>query len=70
MVIVHGNQTEAVPAAYRRYLTRTFRRAFDLQGTPVVVEFKTGDNPYRGRRNKLTPRQQRKRERMLRHVKR
>lgn len=70
VVIVHGNQTADVPAAYRRYLTGVFRRAFSLQGTPVVVEFKTGNNPFKGRRNPLTPRQQRKRQRLIRHVKR
>ena len=70
LVVVHGNQTAEVPAAYRRYLTRVFRKTFSLEGTPVVVDFRTGDNPYKGRRNKLTPRQQRRRRRMIRHVRR
>jgi GTP-binding protein len=30
------------------------------------VEFRTDENPYAGRRNELTPRQQRKRKRMVR----
>lgn len=68
--IIHGNQTEHVPAAYKRYLMNFFIEALRLRGTPVRMEFKTGKNPYAGRRNKLTPRQQRKRQRMLRHVKR
>jgi GTP-binding protein len=70
VVVVHGNQTGAVPDSYRRYLVRHFREAFRLQGTPVRVEFRTGENPYQGRRNTLTPRQQRRRKRLLRHVKR
>ena len=69
VIVVHGNQTERVPESYRRYLVNRFRKAFKLRGTPVRLQFKTGDNPYRGRRNKLTPRQERKRRRMMKHVK-
>ena len=29
--------------------------------------FRSGDNPFAGRRNKLTPRQQRRRQRVMRH---
>ena len=50
-VIVHGNRTEHVPQAYRRYLSNCLRRALKLIGTPVVVEFKRGENPYKGRRD-------------------
>ncbi len=69
-LIVHGNQTEAVPESYRRYLAGVFRRRFQLRGTPLVVEFRTGDNPYEGRRNELSARQHRRRKRLLRHTKR
>jgi GTP-binding protein len=34
------------------------------------LELKSGDNPFAGRRNKLTPRQQRKRARLQQFVKR
>jgi GTPase len=54
-IVIHGNQTESVPDAYRRYLESRFRKAFDLYGTPVRLEFRTGKNPYAERRNKLTP---------------
>jgi GTPase len=70
VIVIHGNQTERLPDAYRRYLANHFRKAFRLQGTPVRLTFKTSDNPYKGRRNKLTPRQERKRKRLLRHAKR
>ena len=65
IIVVHGNQTERLPQAYRRYLVNAFRKRFDLAGTPVRIEFKSSQNPYAGRRNTLTPRQQRKRARML-----
>ena len=67
VVVIHGTQAERTPEDYRRYLCNCFRKAFDLFGTPVRVEFRSEDNPYAGRRNPLTPRQQRKRKRLLRH---
>jgi GTP-binding protein len=70
VIVIHGNQTERLPDTYRRYLVNHFRKAFRLQGTPVRLTFKTSDNPYKGRRNKLTPRQERKRKRLIRHAKR
>jgi GTPase len=68
LIVIHGNQTVAVPAAYRRYLENVYRDAFDLMGTPVKVEFRTGNNPYKGRRNPLTARQVKSRQRLKRHV--
>ena len=68
VIVVHGNRTELVPASYRRYLAGRFRAAFTLVGTPLRIEFRTGENPFKGRRNTLTPRQRRRRERLLRHV--
>jgi GTP-binding protein len=69
VIVIHGNQTERVPEAYRRYLINRFRKVFRLKGTPVRLSFRTGDNPYKGRRNKLTPRQQQRRKRLMKHVK-
>jgi GTP-binding protein len=69
LVVIHGNQTENVPKSYKRYLENTFRRIMDIEGTPIRIEFKTGENPFAGRRNTLTPRQIRKKERMVSHHK-
>ncbi len=68
VIVIHGNQTEKLPEAYRRYLINRFRKAFKLQGTPVRLSFKTSDNPFKGRRNKLTPRQEKSRKRLMKHV--
>jgi GTP-binding protein len=65
-IMIHGNQTESLPASYVRYLENGFRAALDLHGTPVHVALRTGDNPYKGKRNKLTPRQEYRRKRMIR----
>ncbi len=69
-IVIHGNQTEAVPDAYRRYLENFFRRALELEGTPIRIEFKSGENPYEGRKNALTPRQIKRRKRLFRYLKR
>lgn len=68
-IVIHGNQTERLPKSYQRYLANHFRDALALVATPVVLEFRTADNPFKGRRNTLTPRQQRRRKRLLKHVK-
>ncbi len=49
IIVIHGNQTESVPAHYKRYLEKTFRRVLDLHGTPLRIEFRTTDNPFASR---------------------
>jgi GTP-binding protein len=68
-IVVHGNQTESVPESYTRYLENRFRTVLHLVGTPIRIIFKTGANPYAGRRNELTERQQARRKRVMRHSK-
>jgi GTP-binding protein len=50
LIIIHGNALEHVPDSYQRYLEKTFRLAFDLQGTPLRVQFKEGRNPFEHKR--------------------
>ncbi|MCP3664005.1 MAG: ribosome biogenesis GTPase Der [Gammaproteobacteria bacterium] len=69
IIVIHGNQADAVPATYKRYLINRFRKALKLDGTPIRIEFKTGKNPFEGRKNKLTKRQVQKRQRLKKHVK-
>lgn len=63
-IVIHGSRTRTLPDAYRRYLANTFIRHFDLEGTPVVLEFRDSDNPYKARRNTLSKRQLDKRKRL------
>ena len=70
VVVVHGNSAEETPEPYARYLARAVRTRFGLHGTPLRIEFRSGENPFAGRRNPLTPRQARRRKRLLRHAKR
>lgn len=68
-IIIHGNQTADVPESYRRYLAHKFTDALKLKGTPLRLEFRTGENPFKGRKNKLTDRQVSRRRRLMSHVK-
>lgn len=68
LIVIHGTQTEALPVSYQRYLINRFRRTLALQGTPLRLELRTGDNPFAGRRNMLNPRQIKKRQRLREHV--
>ncbi len=69
VIVIHGNQVDRVPDTYKRYLSNFFQRELKLFGTPVRIDFKRGDNPYSHIRNKLTPLQQRKKNRFLKMVK-
>lgn len=69
VIVVHGNQLERLPEDYKRYLTHFFRKRLKLNGTPVQIQLKSGKNPYEGRRNKLTPHQEYKRKRLMKHIK-
>ncbi|CAO96078.1 ribosome biogenesis GTPase Der [Erwinia tasmaniensis] len=69
IVVIHGNQVKDLPDSYKRYLMNYFRRSLDIMGTPIRIQFKEGDNPYEGKRNLLTPNQQRKRQRLMSHLK-
>ena len=68
-IIIHGNRTEYVPESYTRYLANYFRQTLKLTGTQLRIEYKAGENPFEGKRNTLTPRQEYKRKRMMDHIK-
>jgi GTP-binding protein len=46
LIIIHGTALGEVPDSYRRYLEHFFAEAFQLRGTPLRIQFKTGVNPY------------------------
>jgi GTP-binding protein len=51
-IIIHGNALDRVPDSYKRYLEGFFRNKFELIGTPMAIEFRTGRNPYAGKAQK------------------
>jgi len=69
LIVIHGNQTGKVPNSYQRYLEKVFRRQLKLAGTPIRIEFRTSENPYAEKRNKLTERQVQRKRRLMAHVK-
>ncbi|SFS13396.1 GTP-binding protein [Dyella sp. OK004] len=68
-IVIHGSRTKHIAPAYRRYLENFFRKRFRLEGTPVRIDFRDGENPYAGKKNVLTEGQLRKRQRMVREMK-
>jgi len=69
LIVIHGNQTERLPASYLKYLENSFRRALKLQGTPIRIELRSGENPFAGKRNELSQRQVQRKRRLMAHVK-
>lgn len=69
VIVIHGNQTDSLAESYRRYLVNFFRHRLRLQGTPLRLEFRSSDNPYKDKPNPLSESQIRKKRRLMRHVK-
>ena len=46
VIVIHGNSLDHVSESYKRYLEGRFRKEFDLVGTPLRIQMKTGQNPY------------------------
>lgn len=62
-VIIHGNSLDRISENYTRYLSKYLGKAFDLQGTPLKINYVTTENPYDDR-NKGASKQQTLRRKM------
>ncbi|KPQ27939.1 MAG: ribosome-associated GTPase EngA [Marinobacter excellens HL-55] len=62
VVVVHGNQMDSLPGAYKRYLENTFRKVLKVVGSPIRFEFKSGENPFAAKVDRMTPRQKVKKD--------
>lgn len=69
LIVIHGNQLDALPGSYKRYLINAFTETLGLVGTPLKIEFKGSTNPYKDKKNKLSERQIKRKRRMMKHVK-
>lgn len=69
VIVIHGNQVDDLPSSYKRFLMNYFRKALEIMGTPIKIEFREGNNPFEGKKNNLTLAQQRKRRRMMSYYK-
>ncbi|QUJ68140.1 ribosome biogenesis GTPase Der [Photobacterium sp. GJ3] len=65
IVVIHGNQVNELPGAYKRYLMNYYRKTLEMMGTPIRIQFQNSDNPYGNmKRQKLTVSQERQRKRL------
>ena len=65
----HGNHLQNVPNAYDRYLKNFFINALKLTNTPVRIEYKSGENPFKDNKNELSARQVTKKRRLMQFIK-
>ena len=49
--VIFGNQLDALPTSYERFLLNGLRETFALPGVPLRLSRKTSDNPYKDRRS-------------------
>ncbi len=68
-LIIHSNQDKKIPQNYKKYLENSFRSFLKLQSIQLKLIFRKSDNPFENKVNKLTDRQIKKRQRMMKHVK-
>ena len=68
-LVIHSNQDKKIPQNYKKYLENSFRSALKLQSIQLKLIFRKSENPFEKRVNKLTERQIKKRQRMMKHVK-
>jgi GTP-binding protein len=66
-IIIHGKQTEKLPASYVKYLEKTFRSLLKLEGTPIRIELRNDENPYTKHEEQLSDRQVARKRRMKRN---
>ena len=45
-IIIHGNKVSKVPYAYKRYIINCYRKSLNIMGSPVIIDFKEGENPF------------------------
>jgi GTP-binding protein len=50
IIVIHGNQTDNLPQSYKRYLTNFYRSALKLVGTPLLLRFKSSENPFQDKK--------------------
>jgi GTP-binding protein len=69
LIVIHGNQVNNLPESYKRYLINAFMTELGIIGTPLQIEFKGSDNPFKGKKNQLTERQIKRKKRLMKYVK-
>ena len=68
-LIIHSNQDKKIPNNYKKYLENSFRYSLGLLSIQLRLIFRKADNPFDNKTNKLTERQIKKRQRLIKHNK-
>lgn len=69
IIVIHGNLVRELPDSYKRYLMNYYRKSLEIMGTPIRIQFQNSENPFEGKKEKLTISQARQRKRLMDMVK-
>ena len=65
--IISSNQDKKIPRNYKKYLENSFRKQLKLESIQLNLIFRKSSNPFEGKKNKLSSRQTKKRQRIIKH---
>ena len=68
-LIIHSNVSSKIPSNFKQYLINSFRDELNLNSIELKINFKKVENPYDGKKNKLTSRQIKKKKRLIKYTK-
>jgi len=67
-LIIHSNVSSKIPSNFKKYLINSFRDELNLKSIDLKLNFKKGENPYDGKKNKLSSRQIKKKKRLVKYT--
>ena len=67
--VIHSNNDKKIPSNYKRYLENSYREKLKLKSIQLRLFFRKSKNPFEDKINKLTDRQIKKKQRLMKHVK-
>tara|TARA_Y100001970_G_scaffold38258_1_gene47192 strand:+ start:54 stop:1427 length:1374 start_codon:yes stop_codon:yes gene_type:complete len=65
--MISSNQDKKIPRNYKKYLENSFRKQLKLESIQLNLIFRKSSNPFEGKKNKLSSRQTKKRQRIIKH---
>ena len=68
-LIINSNQDKKIPTNYKKYLENSFRAKLDLKSVQLKIIFRKSKNPYGDKKNKLSEKQIKQRQRLVKHSK-
>ena len=68
-LIINSNQDKKIPTNYKKYLENSFRAKLDLKSVQLKIIYRKSKNPYGDKKNKLSEKQIKKRQRLVKHSK-